>query len=350
MTVRSHGTGWFKFGSWNADCDVCGQTYKAEDLKLRWDGLRCCPNDWELRNPQDFVRGVPDIQAPPWTRPEPADSFVPVFLCTGNGASAIPNYAVPNCLIPSFISPLFTPIPPEDIPTPPPLPSLSSQMIADGASNFYKLNDVTSTIIDYGPLGENGQWNYYSGSYPTNITQSESSLIPTTFDQSTLINPSSLGAYGLAGNWNGGTAVTSWSIEVYFNSSVINTNQTVVGAGGGFGIEFRLATLGIEVILTEESVIGTWGSANLADGNTHQVVLTGVPGSGVTVVTAYIDGVQVGSANSAAPVQFVTQINFGFDPASNVTYNFQGTLQYVGIYKYALSSHQVATHYTLSGL
>lgn len=38
----------------------------------------CCEDDWEIRQPQDFVRGVPDTQIAPWLRPEPADSFVPV--------------------------------------------------------------------------------------------------------------------------------------------------------------------------------------------------------------------------------------------------------------------------------
>lgn len=38
----------------------------------------CCEDDWEIRQPQDFVRGVPDTQIAPWLRPEPTDSFVPV--------------------------------------------------------------------------------------------------------------------------------------------------------------------------------------------------------------------------------------------------------------------------------
>jgi len=34
---------------------------------------------WEPRQPQDFVRGVADYQAPPWTRPEPQDQFIKVY-------------------------------------------------------------------------------------------------------------------------------------------------------------------------------------------------------------------------------------------------------------------------------
>lgn len=66
-------------GEWKADCDVCGRTYKASELQKRWDGLMCCSRGcWEPRQPQDFVRGVADYQAPGWTRPEPQDEFIPV--------------------------------------------------------------------------------------------------------------------------------------------------------------------------------------------------------------------------------------------------------------------------------
>lgn len=65
-------------GDWNTICDVCGRQYKASQLKQRWDGLKTCSDDWEPRQPQDFVRGVADTQAPAWTRPEQADSFQPI--------------------------------------------------------------------------------------------------------------------------------------------------------------------------------------------------------------------------------------------------------------------------------
>lgn len=67
-------------GNWKADCDVCGRTYKASELQKRWDGLMCCRHDWEIRQPQDFVRGVADTQIAPWTRPEPTDNFLPITM------------------------------------------------------------------------------------------------------------------------------------------------------------------------------------------------------------------------------------------------------------------------------
>ena len=37
-----------------------------------------CNGDYEPRQPQDFVRGVADVQTPAWSRPEAQDSFITV--------------------------------------------------------------------------------------------------------------------------------------------------------------------------------------------------------------------------------------------------------------------------------
>ena len=63
-------------GSWNVICDQCGRMFKDSELQLRWDGLMVCSGDWEPRQPQDFVHGVADIQAPKWVRSEQSDFFI----------------------------------------------------------------------------------------------------------------------------------------------------------------------------------------------------------------------------------------------------------------------------------
>jgi hypothetical protein len=65
-------------GDWNAVCYQCGRKRKASMLRRHWQGYYVCPEHWEPRQPQDFVRGVQDIQTPPWTQPMPADVFVSV--------------------------------------------------------------------------------------------------------------------------------------------------------------------------------------------------------------------------------------------------------------------------------
>lgn len=62
-------------GAWNAICDRCGFECKSYQLSQEWTGLMVCKDCWEPRHPQDTIKGVPDRQALPWTRPEPADVF-----------------------------------------------------------------------------------------------------------------------------------------------------------------------------------------------------------------------------------------------------------------------------------
>lgn len=82
-------------GGWKVICDVCGRLFKEHDLQKRWDGVMVCSGDWEPRQPQDFVRGVADKQAPPWARPEASDDFL--FTCTPITTQAIADYGVADC-------------------------------------------------------------------------------------------------------------------------------------------------------------------------------------------------------------------------------------------------------------
>jgi len=93
---------YLSLGDWNALCDVCGFKFKASMLKFRWDNLYTCPRCWEERHPQDFIRGVQDIQTPPWVRPDPgADNqnwnYVPG--CTPTSISAISGNLASGCVI-----------------------------------------------------------------------------------------------------------------------------------------------------------------------------------------------------------------------------------------------------------
>lgn len=63
-------------GEWNAVCYLCGCKKKASDLKKHWQGYYVCEKHWEPRHPQDFVRGIEDIQSPPWSQPRPEYIFI----------------------------------------------------------------------------------------------------------------------------------------------------------------------------------------------------------------------------------------------------------------------------------
>lgn len=63
-------------GDYNVICDECGFKFKKSQTRMRWDNMLVCEKDWEPRQSQDFVRGVPDKQTVPIARPEAEDVFI----------------------------------------------------------------------------------------------------------------------------------------------------------------------------------------------------------------------------------------------------------------------------------
>jgi hypothetical protein len=98
---------YLELGDWNAVCYRCGFKRKAKDLVREWEGFYVCHSCFEMRHSQDFVRGVQDIQMPPWTQPMPTDQFI--GFCTPNGISDVIGTAVVGCAIVGFVSPLYDP-------------------------------------------------------------------------------------------------------------------------------------------------------------------------------------------------------------------------------------------------
>lgn len=94
-------------GGWNAVCYQCGRKRKAGDLVRHWQGYYVCPEHWEARQPQDFVRAIPDDQTPPWTQPMPAGLFV--YTCSINSRSAWAGFATAGCSQAGNAPPSFDP-------------------------------------------------------------------------------------------------------------------------------------------------------------------------------------------------------------------------------------------------
>ena len=63
-------------GEWNATCDICSKKIKSSQAKQRWDGFIVCPEDYEQRHPQDFVKARTDKVSVPFVR----SKETPVFL------------------------------------------------------------------------------------------------------------------------------------------------------------------------------------------------------------------------------------------------------------------------------
>lgn len=69
------GKNYYVSGSHNVTCDVCSRKIKSGQARKRWDGFIVCPDDYETRHPQDFVRARQDKISVPFTRPRPPDAF-----------------------------------------------------------------------------------------------------------------------------------------------------------------------------------------------------------------------------------------------------------------------------------
>lgn len=88
---------YFEPGDWNAACSICGRKRKASQMVQNWQGLWRCPEHNEPRQPQDFVRGIADIQTPPWAQRE---TDIDITFCTLNDICSLPGFSIPGCWIP----------------------------------------------------------------------------------------------------------------------------------------------------------------------------------------------------------------------------------------------------------
>ncbi len=69
---------YYKSGEWNVTCDRCSKKVKAGIIKKEWTGFLVCPNCFEMRHPQDFVRTRQDKITVPESRPIPTLVFTTV--------------------------------------------------------------------------------------------------------------------------------------------------------------------------------------------------------------------------------------------------------------------------------
>lgn len=66
-------------GTHNVIDDRTGFKKKKCECEYEWNGLLVSKDEWEERQPQDFVRGVPDGKPVKDLRPETKDVFVGLY-------------------------------------------------------------------------------------------------------------------------------------------------------------------------------------------------------------------------------------------------------------------------------
>jgi hypothetical protein len=57
-------------------CDRSGFKIRARRTQMEWNGLIVSDKFYEARQPQDFVKGVPDNQTVPYARPRQTNTFL----------------------------------------------------------------------------------------------------------------------------------------------------------------------------------------------------------------------------------------------------------------------------------
>jgi len=100
---------YFKPGDWNIDCSICGMKMKAGEAVQNWQGTWRHVKCNEPRPAQDFVHAIntKEMQVP--FSQKAGSTFAQI--CTFNGMSAVPGYALPGCMLPgrTMVDPLDPP-------------------------------------------------------------------------------------------------------------------------------------------------------------------------------------------------------------------------------------------------
>jgi len=75
-TTSQFGVNSWESGDNYAICDQCGRKWKRSEMLKQWDNLIVCPDDFEERQPQDFVKAHRDQITVYDTRTEGEDTFI----------------------------------------------------------------------------------------------------------------------------------------------------------------------------------------------------------------------------------------------------------------------------------
>lgn len=69
-------------GTWTTVCDRTGFRLLNTQCRFEWNGLLVFDQVWEIRQPQDYLKGIPDDQSVPYARPMQEPTFLTVNQVT----------------------------------------------------------------------------------------------------------------------------------------------------------------------------------------------------------------------------------------------------------------------------
>ena len=92
----------YKLGDYYVTDDRTGFVQRAGRTRKEWNGLRVDEKVWEPRQPQDLVKGVPDIQAVPDPRPLGANIYVGPISVQTTADAVIGQTSIPVQTVAGF--------------------------------------------------------------------------------------------------------------------------------------------------------------------------------------------------------------------------------------------------------
>jgi len=85
----------YKMGSFYRTDDRTGFPQRAERTRMEWNGLIVDEARWEPRQPQDLVKGVPDLQSVPDARPLGQNVYVGPVSVQTTAAAVVGQTSIP---------------------------------------------------------------------------------------------------------------------------------------------------------------------------------------------------------------------------------------------------------------
>jgi hypothetical protein len=85
----------YKLGSFYRTSDRTGFPVRAENTRIQWNNLYVETKTWEPRQPQDLVKGVPDIQSVPDARPLGQNIYVGPVSVQTTAAAVVGQTVIP---------------------------------------------------------------------------------------------------------------------------------------------------------------------------------------------------------------------------------------------------------------
>jgi hypothetical protein len=82
---------YYEEGAWNFRCQECFKKMKSSMAMFRWDGFWVGPECWEIRNPQDYIKPIPDNPSVPWSTGDPPPIFIDGSTTTPQGYPMLLN-------------------------------------------------------------------------------------------------------------------------------------------------------------------------------------------------------------------------------------------------------------------